>query len=74
MNQNFWLFGFVDPFTGQIEGFEIDLLRQIAKAIFGDPSLVDLKALTAPQRIPFVQQGRVDIVVDNVTITCDRKR
>ena len=29
-----------------------------------------LVALTVPQRIPFVQEGRVDIVVDAITITC----
>jgi polar amino acid transport system substrate-binding protein len=68
-------FGYLNPATGQIEGFEIDLVREIAKAIFGndDPSHYRLVALTVPQRIPFVQEGRVDIVVDAVTITCERK-
>ncbi|HYB26280.1 MAG TPA: glutamate ABC transporter substrate-binding protein [Solirubrobacteraceae bacterium] len=69
-------FGYLNPATGQIEGFEIDLVRELARAIFGDtsPKHYRLVALTVPQRIPFVQQGRVDIVVDAVTITCDRKQ
>jgi polar amino acid transport system substrate-binding protein len=69
-------FGYLNPATGQIEGFEIDLVRQIVKAIFGndDPSHYRLVALTVPQRIPFVQDGRVDIVVDAVTITCERRQ
>lgn len=67
-------FGYLNPRTGQIEGFEIDLVSELAKAIFGNPNAYRLVALTVPQRIPSVQQGTVDIVVDAVTITCDRKR
>lgn len=67
-------FGYLNPATGQIEGFEIDLVRQLARVIFGNPNDYRLVALTVPQRIPFVQQGRVDLVVDAVTITCQRKQ
>jgi polar amino acid transport system substrate-binding protein len=69
-------FGYLNPATGKIEGFEIDLVRELTRAIFGnaDTSHYRLVALTVPQRIPFVQEGRVDVVVDAVTITCDRKQ
>jgi polar amino acid transport system substrate-binding protein len=67
-------FGYLNPATGKIEGFEIDLVRELARAIFHDPNRFRLKALTVPQRIPFVQQGKVDIVVDAVTITCARRQ
>ncbi len=67
-------FGYLNPATGKIEGFEIDLVRELARAIFGDPSRYRLVALSVPQRIPFVQDNRVDIVVDAVTITCARKQ
>jgi polar amino acid transport system substrate-binding protein len=67
-------FGYLNPSTGKIEGFEIDLVRELARAIFGNPNAFALKALTVPQRIPFVQQGKVDIVVDAVTITCARRQ
>ena len=69
-------FGYLNPATGQIEGFEIDLVRQLAQAIFGDasPTHVRLVALTVSQRIPSVEDGKVDVVVDAVTITCDRKK
>ena len=65
-------FGYLNPAKGKIEGFEIELVRQIAKAIFGNPNAVRLVALTVTQREPFVQQGNVDIVVDAVTMTCAR--
>ena len=69
-------FGYLNPATGQIEGFEIDLVRELARAIFGDasPAHYRLVALTVPQRIPSVQQGKVDVVVDAVTITCLRRK
>jgi polar amino acid transport system substrate-binding protein len=69
-------FGYLNPASGHIEGFEIDLVRQLTQAIFGDmsPTHYRLVALTVPQRIPFVQDGKVDVVVDAVTITCDRKK
>jgi polar amino acid transport system substrate-binding protein len=69
-------FGYLNPATGQIDGFEIELVRQLAQAIFGDPSPTHyrLVALTVRQRIPFVQDGKVDVVVDAVTITCGRKK
>ena len=67
-------FGYLNPSTGKIEGFEIDLVREIAKAIFGNPNAVRLVALTVTQREPFVENGNVDIVVDAVTMTCARSQ
>jgi polar amino acid transport system substrate-binding protein len=67
-------FGYLNPFTGRIEGFEIDLARELAKAIFGEPGHLRLKALTVTQRLPSVQKGSVDIVIDAVTITCSRRQ
>jgi polar amino acid transport system substrate-binding protein len=74
VNQNFLLFGYLNPFDGRLEGFEIDIAREVAKAIFGRPDAIEFKALTVPERIPFVQQGSVDLVADAVTITCDRRQ
>jgi polar amino acid transport system substrate-binding protein len=74
VNDSFLQFGYLNPFTGRIEGFEIDLVHELARSIFGNPNAVQFKALAVPQRIPFVQQGNVDIVVDAVTITCARRR
>lgn len=67
-------FGYYNPSTGKIEGFEIDLVNEIAKAIFGTAGHVQLVALTVGQREPFVRQRKVDIVVDTVTMTCARSK
>ena len=74
VDQNTLLFAYRQPSTTRIQGFEVDLLRQVAKAIFGDPNRLELKALTTSQRLSAVQSGAVDIVADAVTITCARRR
>ena len=61
-----------NPFNGRIEGFDIDLVKAVTKAIFGDETKYQLKVITAAQRIPALQQGEVDLVARNMTITCDR--
>jgi polar amino acid transport system substrate-binding protein len=69
-------FGSLNPASGNIEGFEIDLVRELAHAIFGDsnPKRVHLVALSVSQKEDAVRSGRVDIVVDVATITCARKQ
>jgi polar amino acid transport system substrate-binding protein len=73
VDQNTLLFAYFNPLDRQLEGFEIDLLHELAAAIFGDPSKVEFKAVTTAQRIPAVTDGTVDIVVDAATITCARR-
>ena len=72
VDQNTYLFGYRDAASGQVVGFDIDVARQVAAALFGDPGRIQLVAITSAQRIPFVQNGSVDIVVDTMTINCDR--
>ncbi|GAB3172956.1 glutamate ABC transporter substrate-binding protein [Myceligenerans halotolerans] len=61
-----------DPFTGGIEGFDIDVARAVAKAIFGDPDRVRFRVITSAQRERVLIDHEVDIVVRTYTITCDR--
>jgi polar amino acid transport system substrate-binding protein len=72
VDQNTLLLGYLNPFNGQIEGFDIDMLRQVAKAIFGDPNAIEFKAISSAQRIPVIQNQSVDIVADAMTINCER--
>ena len=61
-----------NPISGQVEGFDIDMVKAVTKAIFGDDSKYQLKVITAAQRIPALQNGDVDIVARAMSITCDR--
>lgn len=67
-------FGFKDPKTGQIEGFEIDLAKKIAKKILGDENKIDLQAVTAKTRGPLLDNGDIDLVMATFTITEERKK
>ncbi|MDT5264798.1 MAG: polar amino acid transport system substrate-binding protein, partial [Mycobacterium sp.] len=74
VDQNTYLFGFRDPSSGQLEGFDIDVAREIARAIFGDPDHIDLRVVEAGHREAALQSGEVDVVVRTYSITCDRKK
>lgn len=66
------LLGSRNPVTGVLEGFDIDMARLVAEAIFGDPNRIELRVITAAQRIPLLQDGSLDLVARNMTITCAR--
>jgi polar amino acid transport system substrate-binding protein len=72
VDQSTYHFGFLNPLTGKIEGFDIDMVRAIAAAIFGDPGKIEFRAISDAQRIPDIQSGAVDIVAHTMTINCAR--
>ena len=67
-----YLLGSRNPLTGRIEGFDIDMVKAVAQAIFGNENAYQLTVITAAQRIPALQEGQVDMVARNMTINCDR--
>lgn len=74
VDQNTYLFGFRDPATNRIQGFDVDMLREVSRAIFGDPDRIQYKTITSAQRIPVLQKHQVDLVADVMTINCERWR
>jgi polar amino acid transport system substrate-binding protein len=72
VDQSTYHFGFLNPLDKQIEGFDIDMIHAIAKAIFGNADAVEFKAITDAERIPDILNGSVDIVAHTMTITCMR--
>ncbi len=71
------LFGARNPLTGEIEGFDIDMLKEVAKAIFGADdataySFLEFVVIPYSQRIPKLRSGEVDIVAHTMTINCVR--
>ncbi len=74
VDQSTYRFGFFNPLNNHIEGFDIDMVRAVATAIFGNsnPGTVHFKAISDAQRIPDITNGTVDIVAHTMTITCDR--
>ncbi|MBO0806081.1 MAG: glutamate ABC transporter substrate-binding protein [Nocardiopsaceae bacterium] len=76
VDQSTYHFGFLNPIDNKIEGFDIDMIDAIAKAIFGPgyQSHIEFKSISDAQRIPDVKDGSVDIVAHTMTISCDRWR
>ena len=74
IDTNSYLWGFRDPNSGAVQGFDIDLVRALAAAILGDPSKVTLLAVPTDQRIPALKSGLVDVVVRTFTHNCDREK
>ena len=68
------LFSFRDTITGDIKGFDVDIARAIARAIFNDPDQIEFRVLTSGERIAALQAGYVDVVVKTMSITCDRRQ
>jgi polar amino acid transport system substrate-binding protein len=70
------LLGARNPLNGQIEGFDIEMLKAVSKAIFGDPNKIEFRVITTAQRIPVLQtdpdKGGVDIVARAMTMNCTR--
>ncbi|WP_028661550.1 glutamate ABC transporter substrate-binding protein [Saccharomonospora saliphila] len=72
VDQNTFLFGFSDPDTGELNGFDIDIAREIARALLGDPDAIRFRAISSADRIDALSNGDVDIVVRTFSITCER--
>jgi polar amino acid transport system substrate-binding protein len=66
------LLGSRNPLNGQIEGFDIEMLKAVSKAIFSDPNKIEFRVITTAQRIPVLIDGSVDIVARAMTINCAR--
>ena len=66
------LLGSRDPITGQIVGFDIDMAKAVAKAIFGDENQIELIVISAIDRAKVLQNKSVDLVVRNMTMNCAR--
>jgi ABC-type amino acid transport substrate-binding protein len=62
-------FGFRDPTTGEVAGFDADLCREIATALGVEPEFVEA---VSQNRIPFLLEDRVDVVISTMTRTDER--
>jgi ABC-type amino acid transport substrate-binding protein len=66
-------FGSVDA-AGTNVGFDVDVSHELAKALFGDPNKLELVSVTSGNRIPYLQSGKIDIIVATVTVTDERRK
>lgn len=62
-------FGFRNPETNEIEGLDADLCRAIAQSMGVEPEFIE--AISA-NRIPYLQDNTVDIVISTMTVNEER--
>lgn len=74
VDQSQYLLSFRDPVSGELQGFEVDLAREISRDIFGDPNKVDFRFVGSSDRLRSLDQGDVDIVIRSVAITDSRAK
>jgi polar amino acid transport system substrate-binding protein len=67
-------FSNVNPSTGGFEGFDIDIAREVAAALFGSPEKIEFVAIPYSERVNVLVASEVDIVVDTFTINCAREQ
>ncbi|MCS0501333.1 amino acid ABC transporter substrate-binding protein [Ancylobacter mangrovi] len=58
---------------GQWTGFDVDMCKAVAAAIFDDASKVDYVPLSAEERFPALQKGTIDLLSRNSTWTLGRE-
>ncbi|MFT4727921.1 MAG: general L-amino acid transport system substrate-binding protein [Granulosicoccus sp.] len=57
---------------GEYSGFDIDVCRAVATAVFNDPEAVDMLPVTAGERFIALKSGALDILSRNTTWTLQR--
>lgn len=62
-------FGFQNPESGEVEGFDVELGKYIAAELGVEPEFIEA---ISDNRIPFLQDGTADLILSTMTITTDR--
>ena len=64
-------FGFLHD--GNNVGFDVDLCRAVAAAVFGDPDAMEFRPVSAPEMGVTIQSGEVDLMARTITVTTTRE-
>jgi glutamate transport system substrate-binding protein len=62
-------FGFKNPQSDQVEGFDVDLGRRIADELGVEPKFIEA---VSDNRIPFLKDGTADLILSTMTINAER--
>lgn len=67
-------FGLKDPATGKIDGFDVAIAREIGKALGLKDEQITFEEAVSKNRVPYLQEDKVDLVVATFTINEERKQ
>jgi polar amino acid transport system substrate-binding protein len=63
--------GYLDA-QGKAQGVEVSLARQIATYAFGSSDKIELTCVTAANRIPSLQGGKIDLILATLGVSAER--
>ncbi|WP_373531072.1 transporter substrate-binding domain-containing protein [Vampirovibrio sp.] len=66
-------FGYLDT-SGQLHGYDIELLRDIGKRVLGSEQAVDFQQVFSSTRVIALNSGSLDVVAATMTITPERAK
>ncbi|WP_295150433.1 transporter substrate-binding domain-containing protein [uncultured Campylobacter sp.] len=59
--------------NGTLKGFEVDLANELVKNLFGNKKIkIDFIPVASKDRVPSLEQNKVDLIVSKLTVTKDR--
>jgi ABC-type amino acid transport substrate-binding protein len=64
--------GYQNPMTGKFEGFAVDLGADLAERLFDGPGHVTYRPVLGVTRIPMLEQGLIDVIIDTIFIMKER--
>jgi ABC-type amino acid transport substrate-binding protein len=64
-------FGFKNPQSNQVEGFDVDMGKFIAQKLGVEPKFIEA---ISDNRIPFLKRGTVDLILSTMTINAERDK
>lgn len=67
-------FGLKDPVSGKVDGFDVQMAKEIGKALGLKEDQIEFVEAVSANRIPFLQEDKVDLVIATMTINADRKQ
>lgn len=67
-------FGFKDPITGEVDGFDVALGLEVASALGIDDENVKFVEAVSARRIAMLQSEEADLIIATMTVTEERKQ
>ena len=65
-------FGYLNPRNNQLEGFDVDLGKAIAREVLGSESAAEFTQAVSADRIPFLNTGQADLILSTMTANEER--
>lgn len=66
-------FGLKDPVSGKVDGFDVQIAKEIGESLGLQANQIEFVEAISANRIPFLNEDKVDMVAATMTINADRK-